>query len=549
MPCKRPWMGEARFWIGTYGSLDLRFVRLVRRVVLALLKWTGLLALLSLMGIVVGIIVLFFPPLVLIAVLGFAAAILLWVMPDIDIVSPRFLESFFFAAVVIQLVVPQYYALAIPGVAWLSIRRSTWLLFVCLAALSVAASQPQRKLISQRIAGTPLLSGLILFYLACIVLSTVLSPYKANAVKGLFESVLYWYFAFLGGLLCIRSESQLNRFYLFVVATIFFSVPIGVAEMLSQQRLLFEILPRAIVSGLFADNPALLEQITTPMIRNGLYRSSFTFIVPLSFGEYLAMCAPIALFLGMHGRTTHTRTLGLVAVPLSLIGIFSSGSRGAYISAGLSLSAMIGCWLLRQLRVKQDKFLPGIMAVILGCGMLGAIGVFLASGRLLKLFTGGSEASSSTSARFDQWVLAQPQILKSPLWGYGPGSATEVVGYYAPGSLLPTIDTSIISVLVETGLLGFIAFFGGTLAGVLLSMRTYVQSDDRRAEAALAVGCALLSFLVYRLTLSQRENYTFAFVLLGIATSLVSQYSTASKRQRLVHTAVLQTGAKATPRS
>ena len=90
----------------------------------------------------------------------------------------------------------------------------------------------------------------------------------------------------------------------------------------------------------------------------------------------------------------------------------------------------------------------------------------------------------------------------------------EVVGYTG-GTGEVTIDTFLLAVLVETGILGTACFFGALLFSIWSGIRRYVL--DRSWQASLMGGLAssLAGYVMYRFALAQRENVAFMYILIA----------------------------------
>ena len=75
-------------------------------------------------GLLVGVMAVLFSPLALSGVVALSGAFLLWALPELRLVPERSLRLFFFLMVFVQLSVPAYYAVLVPGLPWISVRRA-----------------------------------------------------------------------------------------------------------------------------------------------------------------------------------------------------------------------------------------------------------------------------------------------------------------------------------------------------------------------------------------------------------------------------------------
>ena len=79
-----------------------------------------------------------------------------------------------------------------------------------------------------------------------------------------------------------------------------------------------------------------------------------------------------------------------------------------------------------------------------------------------------------------------------------------------------------ISLLVETGVPGFLFFYGSLIFAIVLGARKYLPDSSGRGAFAGGLSCSLIAFLVYSTVLSQVENFTLLFLFLGLTIGLLS---------------------------
>ena len=127
---------------------------------------------------------------------------------------------------------------------------------------------------------------------------------------------------------------------------------------------------------------------------------------------------------------------------------------------------------------------------------------------------GGGETAGSTDARVIQWELAKPHILSNPITGHGQGTAGDVIGFMSGN--FTSVDSYVLTLLVEVGVPGFMFFFGMIACGIWIGLRQYLTNPNRWAALGGPIACSLIAFAVYRLALSQRENHTLFFLLVGV---------------------------------
>ena len=119
-----------------------------------------------------------------------------------------------------------------------------------------------------------------------------------------------------------------------------------------------------------------------------------------------------------------------------------------------------------------------------------------------------------------------PLIKENPITGHG-----LVTGGYDIGS---SIDSYVLSLLVETGVPGLIFFAGIVCLPIWFGLRNYIYDLSELGALSGALACSFAAFATYRFALSQRENHMLLFSLLAIVMVLIYEYRSkqAPGRQR-----------------
>ena len=99
------------------------------------------------------------------------------------------------------------------------------------------------------------------------------------------------------------------------------------------------------------------------------------------------------------------------------------------------------------------------------------------------------------------------------------GLGAQVVGFTEPGGLL-TLDSYVLTLLVETGLPGLLFFFGMIVFSAWFGVSAYLSNQTRLSALAGCVACSLIAFGAYRFFLNQHDNHTLLFELVGFAVLL-----------------------------
>ena len=265
-----------------------------------------------------------------------------------------------------------------------------------------------------------------------------------------------------------------------------------------------DIFPLGMLAALIQTNPALHALLPAPEdFRNGMYRSPSTFLSQLSFGEFEIIAIPIGLFFAAHRKDVYERTLGWVVVVGGILGIFSSGSRGGWVGVIPTVAVFVAFWSIRKAVSHRGSLGPAIAGLAGAISLVAVIGLIIVWPKAHNIVLGGGAEAGSTEARYIQWVIATPFIKSNPITGHG----FVLGGYIINGS----IDSYVISLLIETGIPGFVFFTGMLLLPIWYGLRNYLADLSETGAVAGALACSFIAFTINRLVLSEREPHVDLF--------------------------------------
>ncbi len=222
---------------------------------------------------------------------------------------------------------------------------------------------------------------------------------------------------------------------------------------------------------------------------------------PNEMGVTLALGLPMAAYLAFSGGRW-PRWLTLAYVPVGVLGIALSGSRGAFLTALVAVS----CGLAWMSRRGPLALAASLSAVVAG----GALAMASVQGETLtRLLSLTDELSGSLGDRRAIWLAGWEALQDNPLAGAGLGNFPLAVSPYlfdaAP-------HNTPLQVAVELGALGVALFYG---AQVLVALRATRSAPDEKA----LVWALLLTAFVGSLSLGMALRKTTWFIVL-VAASL-----------------------------
>jgi hypothetical protein len=142
------------------------------------------------LGVVLGFSAVILPPMGAFGIVAVAGLVLLWVMPDLPLVSPGFIRKAFFFMVIADLMIPFYYMIQFSGLPWISVRRVATFCLIVPFLIAVAASSEVRRHIAERVRDSLLLFICATGFLAVAALSILTSVSPTESTSALVDAVL-----------------------------------------------------------------------------------------------------------------------------------------------------------------------------------------------------------------------------------------------------------------------------------------------------------------------------------------------------------------------
>jgi O-antigen ligase len=474
------------------------------------------------LGVVLGLSAVILPPMGAFGIVGIAGVVLLWVMPDLPLVSPGLIRKAFFVMLIADLIIPFYYTVQFAGLPWISARRVATFCLIVPFLVAVAASSDARRHIAERVRASLLIFICATGFLAMAALSVLTSISPTESTSALVDAILSWYVPFFAMIYIVRDKNDIIFLLKIICLCAIFNTGAGVVEFFLKHRFFVDIFPKGMLATMIENNPTLANLLPNPQdFRNGLFRASSTFVTPLSFGEFQIIVIPIGLFFLLHRETLFERAVGGAVAFGGLVGIFCSGSRGGFVGVIASVAAFVTFYSIRKAMSTRASLVPAISGVLGVIGFGCVIAALMLSHQMHDMVLGGAAQASSTDARYLQWAAGTPFIKSNPITGHGFGLGGLIIG-------LGQIDSYILSLVVETGVLGLVFFLGLLVLPIWYGLRNYLFDMSESGALAGALACSFIGFIMNRLVLSQKENHMLIFSLLAIV--IVLNYELVRKR-------------------
>lgn len=442
------------------------------------------------------------------------AGLALWMAPDVDTKLDGAIERSYFIFWGFALIWPNYIALNIPGLPWISFERLSMMITAIISLTAISMSSRMRGELADVLTSNKVL---LRFFLCWVLIhALMLMVGQLEAAGRWVHHSLVWHLLFILSAWVMVKPGRALRLNSLILLAIGLTAAVVIPEFRNAKPIWVDYIP-----GFLGIDPELQELLQFGVVRGENYRARSIFVVSLVYAEYIGMLLPFVLLAIVSARSGWSRAGSLALLSLVATAAYLTQARSAMIALLVGTSVFAAIWVFRRFRenyVRRDVISAGMLygSPIVG---LSAVIVALTVPRFRVRILGGGQHAASDNARELQWEMAIPQILKNPI-GYGMGSSERVVPYTNLAGKW-TIDSYPINLLIEYGVPGFVAFVGFFATAIYLGTKTYMRAQGNPEEelsGAAAVG--ILSFLITRLILSSEAGQTIAFGFAGVILGL-----------------------------
>lgn len=474
-----------------------------------------------LLGLMNGFLWVLLPPqLFLVFVLPVAVLLLLviWALPDVDHAPTRWVSRLFLVYLGVTMLWPSYLAFQVTGLPLISIQR---LAVVPLALLSIicysisAAFRAELKVVfSDAKWPLRLVLGLILVQLATTFWAQNV-PYAISFTLKFWSQ--YTVCFFVAAWVATAAGRERSIVKVLVGAALVLCV-IASLEFFNHGVLWINHIP----SFLQVEQEGLFQRFVEGAVRDGRYRAVGTYAVSLSLAEVLALSTPFIIHQLVKAKSIWIIALWGLADLLLLWGIETTQSRLGTLGWVVA-HAVYGClWAFRRWRRQRtDIVAPAVSLMYPLATLVFFVGMFTVPAIRNRTIGGGSTGASDQS-RMEQFAQLWPKLGANP-FGYGGGSSGTVLQYYDPGGLL-TVDSYVITLLLDYGVIGFLLFASLLVYMAVKMIQVAWSAVDRHdVDLALPLACVFLVMIEVRLVLSQFDNHPLLFALLGLGAAVLAR--------------------------
>lgn len=465
------------------------------------------------------------------------AMVAIWALPDVGRAPVKSLEALFFAFPVVLLLWPDYLAVSVPPLPWITPLRIVAFPLAALLLISISIDPAFRARLWAALKGKGQVWGLLV---AFAVIQFVTVPFSRSPLMSLQKAIIdqvVWTAVFFISVFVFSQPGRARSWsYLFMLC----AVPIVIIGLL-EHRNGAPLWAGHVPSFLKIDDPNVAMELEGKT-RLGEYRVQSTFSTPLGLGEYAALCMPFLVSFATRTKRTIVKALTVMFMGALFYVVLLSDSRVGLVGCLVGFLFYLLCWSLMRWRTRTSSlFGPAITLaypLLFVCAVVSSLVVH----RIRSKIWGTGQYDDSDQGRVDMYREGIPKVLSNPI-GHGAGMGAETLGITNPDGVL-TIDTYYMRIALEYGVLGFVAYFGAILFCIATGFRSWFGQRKTQAEHALLLPStiALAVFLLEKSVFSNEDNHPLAFTLMGMIVALSSSREVENRAGAAAQTPRRQTG-------
>lgn len=448
------------------------------------------------------------------------ALLSIWALPETNTVPTKPMELFFSALLIGLVLWPNYLALTLPGLPWITMIRLTafpmaFFLLICLSA----SPDFRDKILTTGRGARPILQIMLLYSLnACITL-----PFSHNigfSLNALLLQQTNWIGAFIAALFIFRMPGRAERY---AALLLMLAVPVAIVAALEFQEQ--HVLWAGHVPNFLRVQDASAEGALMGAIRGatGQYRAKAAFSSPLGLAEFMSLMTPFAMHWAVGRYPLAQRVLGLVMIPVVFVIVRTTDARLGVLGYLISILTYVAFWSLIRWRQRLNDLVSAALVYAYPAAFLTLLALSMVVHKIHVLIFGGGAQSASNMQRQEQYRMALPALLKNPI-GHGTNQAGVAMGYSA-GDFI-AVDSYYISVALDYGVIGLILYVGMfvvVIASAISAMLHFTRGEDRELTMLIPLAACLSAFMMIRGVFSQPDIHPMIFTLLGMTVALVAR--------------------------
>lgn len=444
----------------------------------------------------------------------------IWALPDRTHVPTKTMELFFSAALLCLVIWPNYLALVLPGLPWITATRLTGTPMALLMLVALSTSKNFREEVSGAVRAIPNLWVWFLMFVGIQFATIVFSKAPGAAISKLIIQQQNWVATAVVAAWVFRIGGRAERYALTFLLMLVPIMTVAVLEY-NQKGLLWV---GHIPEFLKIEDPNIASVVYSSITRGatGQYRSKAVWPSPLGLGEFVALLTPFAIHFAISKYPLILRVASFIAVPAIFYCARLTDARLGVLGFLISVLLYVLIWgMLRFRRNRRD--LLAATVVYAYPAVFVAVALAVTSVRSVNvLIFGNSAQAASNAARETQLMMGIPKIMANPI-GHGGGGAGSAMGY-AEGAFI-AIDNYYLVLGLDYGVIGIVCFLGIFLLTIGWSIRSVLSlggmEHERELDLLTPIAVCLSAFLVIKLVFAQADLHPMLYALVGMASALI----------------------------
>lgn len=445
------------------------------------------------------------------------AALTIWALPELGRAPVKLLEIFFFSFFVGMILWPNYLAISLPGLPWITVLRLTGFPLAFLLLISVSISAEFRGRMGDALSGIPLLWKFMAGFVAVQILSLAMSNEPSTSINQIIVTQVSWTAIFFVSAYVFLKPKRAETW-----AFILWGMGIVLGLIAIKEASLGRPPWAGHIPRFLAIEDESVQRVLTGGSRLGLkYRTQATYTTALGLAEYMALLTPFLYHFMAGPFRLPIRLAAAASLPFIFYIIILTDSRLGVVGFFVGSLLYLLFWGATQWRRRKGSLLGPAVVFAYPVFFTLFIAATFIFGRLRAMVWGGGQHASSNEARADQVQAGLPLVFTHPI-GHGPARGGEALGFRnAAGTL--TIDNYYLLIALDYGLMGFFLYYGMIVLVIGNSAKFALTTTprDRDQSFLIPIAIALTSFFIIKSIFSQTENHPIAFMLSGMAAALI----------------------------
>lgn len=464
------------------------------------------------------------------APLALLVVLLIWALPPGEYAPSGALIPLYLTFMAAQALWPNYLAVVLPGLPWLTLSRTFASLMVLVLLICVSVSSTFRGRMAETLGADPFIWRCLVGFALLQAASILWSPDGTDSLNDFISGQITSGACFFTSVYLFR-RAGFAEFW----AKTFLVVVAGAC--------LFGLWENELGRVPWAGNTPSFLRIDDPVVvkilaggaraATGIHRVQSTATTPLSLAELIGMSSAFAIHFVTWRYPLYLRLLSAIYVVLGLHVIILTDSRLGFVAWMVTAIFYLLMWAMVRWREHRGSiFAPAIVFSYPAILIAAFISTFLV-GRLRARVWGSGAQQASTDARKLQWEMAIPRIAENP-FGYGIGRAGKVLGFKNQAGM-GSIDSYYLTLLLDFGILGFALYFGIILRAVWIGGKlVYQHPSHPESRMVIPFAVSLISYVVVKSVLSQETNGAFVYMMLaGCLAAVANVRSDERDKERL----------------